>query len=139
MFDELNIPINCDDIMKAIDGLHHFKSIGPDRVLNEFIISGKNILCQYLCTLFSTSFISGHFPQSWVDGCIIPLHKKGSINNVNNYRGITLLSCLGKLFTTILNSRLSNWAENYHIYILKGSLVSVQVWALLILFLCYIH
>ena len=43
--------------------------------------------------------------------------QKGSINSVNNYRGITLLSCHGKLFTNILNSRLSNWAENYYIYI----------------------
>ena len=39
--------------------------------------------------------------------------QQGSINNANNYRGITLLSCLGKLFTQIPNSRLSNWAENY--------------------------
>ena len=55
MFDESNVPINCDEIMKAIDGLHHSKSSGPDRVLNEFIISGKNVLCQYLCTLFNGS------------------------------------------------------------------------------------
>ena len=106
MFDELNIPLNCDEIMMAIDGLHHSKSSGPDCVLNEYIISGKNVLCRYLWTLFNTIFMSGHFPQSWVDGCIILLHKKGSINNVNNYRGITLLGCLEKLFTNILNSRL---------------------------------
>ena len=61
--------------------------------------------------------MSGHFPQSWVDGCTITLHQKGSINNANNYRGMTLLSCLGKLFTHIPNSRLSNWADNYRIYI----------------------
>ena len=34
-----------------------------------------------------------------------------------NYRGITLLSTLGKLFTKILNSRLTDWAENYGVYI----------------------
>jgi len=32
--------------------------------------------------------------------------KKGSINNPNNYRGITLLSTLGKLFTHIISNRL---------------------------------
>ena len=85
VFDKLNIPINCDEIMNAIDGLHHSKSSGLDRILNEFIISAKNVLCKYLCTLFNTSFMSGHFPQSWVDGRIIPLHRKGSINNANNY------------------------------------------------------
>ena len=45
------------------------------------------------------------------------MHKKGDINNVNNYRGITLLSVLGKLFSRILNNRLIEWAEMYQVYI----------------------
>ena len=59
----------------------------------------------------------GYFPKSWSEGHIIPLHKKGNINCVENYRGITLLSCLGKLFTRLLNNRLSAWAEEYGIYV----------------------
>jgi hypothetical protein len=50
-------------------------------------------------------------------GYIIPLYKKGNANNVDNYRGITLLSCLGELFTHALNNRLKNWAENYNVYV----------------------
>ena len=36
---------------------------------------------------------------------------------MSNYRGITLLSIIGKLFTRILNSRLNAWAEEYNIYV----------------------
>ena len=43
--------------------------------------------------------------------------QKGSNCDVENFRGITLLSILGKLFTRILNNRLQTWAENYGIYI----------------------
>jgi len=32
----------------------------------------------------------GYFPERWSEGYVIPLNKKGSINNVENYRGITL-------------------------------------------------
>ena len=39
------------------------------------------------------------------------------MNEVANYRGITLLSTLGKLFTRILNNRLNQWTEDYGIYI----------------------
>ena len=45
------------------------------------------------------------------------IQKKGSTSNVDNYRGITLLSVLGKLFTRILNTRLMDWAESYYVYI----------------------
>ena len=44
-------------------------------------------------------------------GSIIPIHKSGDKDTPNNYRGICLLSCLGKLFTAILNNRLNLWAE----------------------------
>ena len=48
----------------------------------------------------------------------MPLHKKGSIyNDTENYRGKTLLSVLGLLFTRILNKRSSDWAETYSVLI----------------------
>ena len=36
--------------------------------------------------------------------------KKGEINDPNNFRGITLVSCFSKLFTSVLNQRLKQWA-----------------------------
>ena len=53
----------------------------------------------------------------WSEGYIDPLHKKGSKNDVESYKGITVLSTLGKLFTIIINNRLDGWAEKYHVYI----------------------
>ena len=49
---------------------------------------------------------SGYFPEQWAEGIIIPLHKKGDKKCANNYRGINLLSCLSKIFTSVLNNRL---------------------------------
>ena len=37
------------------------------------------------------------------------------MSDVNNFRGITLLSTLGKLFTKFLNIRLTFWSDTYHI------------------------
>lgn len=75
------------------------------------------MLVPTLCILFNKLFEIGFFPERWSEGYIIPLHKKGSQNDVENYRGITLLSTLGKLFTRVINNRLSEWAENYFILI----------------------
>ena len=106
MFDELNLPLTRDEILKAIKQLKTNKSAGPDKLINEFYVHGSHVLLPYIDTLFNTIFSHGYFPKDWSMGDIIPLHKKGSINSVDNYRGITLLSTLGKLFTRILNNRL---------------------------------
>ena len=117
MFQELNMPFTHEELIKSIKQLKNNKAGGPDMHLNEFFIHGKDILVPYLVTLFNKIFELGYFPETWSDGFIVPLHKKGSLNDVNNYRGITLLSALGKLFTRVLNNRLTDWAEKYSVYI----------------------
>ena len=65
--------------------------------------------------MFNAVLNSGHFPEKWTEGIIIPLHKKGDKSDVNNYRGITLLSCLSKLFTSVVNNRLETFCSNFNI------------------------
>ena len=66
----------------------------------------------YLIQILNTGII----PTAWVEGLIIPLYKnKGDSLNVDNYRPITLLSCLGKLFTAVLNNRLNIFLEDLDI------------------------
>ena len=56
---------------------------------------------------------TGCVPYEWCLGIIYPLYKhKGSVNDPDNYRGITLLSCTCKLFTACLNNRLSCYIED---------------------------
>ena len=61
--------------------------------------------------LFNTIFDYSIFPSSWRLGIITSIFKKGRRNNPANYRGISLLSNLGKILTGILNTRIVRWAE----------------------------
>ena len=107
MFDELNIMLSEQEIRVAINQLKLGKSCGPDNVINELFRYGVDALLPYLLKLFNTVFDSGCFPEKWTDGFIVPLHKKGSKCEVENYRGITLLRTFGKLFSRVLNNRLN--------------------------------
>ena len=117
MFDELNVAISEEELLKSIKQLKTNKSSGPDRLINEFFIHGKNVLLPIVLCLFNKIFENGSFPEGWSEGYIIPLHKKGSRFEAENYRGISLLSSLGKLFTRLMNNRLTEWSEKYYVLI----------------------
>ena len=80
---------------------------------NEFLKNSTNSLLHFILELFNTVFESGIVPTDWTIGLIRPIYKKkGKPEDPNNYRGITLLSCLGKLFTAVLNHRLNLYLED---------------------------
>lgn len=111
-FEELDRPITAQEIQLVIRSLKNNKSCGTDQLLNEFFVESFDILSGHLVDLFNAILLSGVFPSQWSEGSIVPLFKKNDPNDVNNYRGITLVSCFSKIFTGVLNNRLSNWAEN---------------------------
>ena len=73
-----------------------------------------DILSAHLTDLFNTILNTGVFPDTWMEGIIVSLYKKGRTKDVNNYRGITLVSHVVKLFTTIVNNRLIEWFAKYN-------------------------
>ena len=80
-------------------------------------MNGGETLVIHITTLCNIIFSTGKFPEIWREGLIIPIHKKNDINDVNNYRGVTLLGTLGKLFTALLNNRLQFWVESHSVYV----------------------
>ena len=70
----------------------------------------------YLCTYIKLIFDTGILPEAWLIGYMIPIFKnKGSKLDPKNYRPITLLSCIGNIFTSILNNRLNEYFEQFTI------------------------
>jgi hypothetical protein len=66
--------------------------------------------------LFNIILDTGIFPERWTQGIILPIYKnKGNAQSPENYRPITLLSCLGKLFTAIINNRLTKFSDEFNI------------------------
>ena len=58
----------------------------------------------------------GVIPVAWTVGVINPIYKnKGDPTRPENYRPITLLSCMGKLFTCVINNRLKSYIESNNI------------------------
>lgn len=101
-----------NEIKQSILKLKNGKSAGPDLILNEFIKTNHNTLLPTLTNFFNILLQNGKMPKEWNLSLITSLYKNGDPNNTNNYRGLSVKSCLGKLFTGLLQKRLDNYLES---------------------------
>ena len=69
---------------------------------------GKDTITGQLVVLFNSIWQEQDVPAAWRKGIIVKLPKKGNLSDCNNWRGITLLSTPGKVFTRVLLNRLQN-------------------------------
>ena len=67
-----------------------------------FFVFSKKIFLR----IFNSILQNGATLKNWATSLLVPIHKKGSEDDPSNYRGIALISCLAKLFYSILNNRL---------------------------------
>ena len=61
--------------------------------------------------LFNFILVESKVPTCWKQGLITPIFTSGEIYNPIDYRGITVTSCLSKLFTLIINERLVSFID----------------------------
>jgi hypothetical protein len=118
----LDNPITAMEVFAAIRKLKMGKAPGEDGVLTDILKSaadavnngklrGGNTVVDALVLMFNFVFDRGVWPERWGTGIIFPLHKHDSRLDPSNYRPITLLSVVGKLFGVIVNARLSAFSE----------------------------
>ena len=107
--------IGENEILKAISKLKDGKAAGIDGIMGEMVKRSKHVITPFLVKYFNALFCKGYYPLKWSEAIIVPLHKKGDTNLPDNYRGISLLSILSKVFTHIINERLMVWAESNNI------------------------
>jgi hypothetical protein len=109
--EQLDGHITSDEVKKAINKLSSGKACGFDGILSEMLKCGGEPVVTFLVDFFNYIFYSGQYPEVWTKGIIVPIYKKGDPDCADNYRGISLLSLLGKCYTSILNTRLYLWLE----------------------------
>ena len=82
------------------------KAAGSDGGIGEMMMYAGDCVVDFLVKLFDTLFDEGLFPENWTKFIIFPLFKKGTVNDPNNYRSISLCDVSSKLNCSIINSRL---------------------------------
>ena len=101
-------PFSISEVKNCIKELNSGKSAGPDSISNEIIKCSSIVTVTAIVKLFNLILSSGIYPTSWRKAFIVLIHKSGDKEDICNYRGISILNCLAKLYSSILNKRLIN-------------------------------
>jgi hypothetical protein len=89
---------------KCLRNMKRGKASGPDGLCCESLLHAHPKLISLLCSLFRSMSLHHYVPTNFGKGIIVPLvkDKTGDVSSTNNYRAITLVPIISKLFECVL-------------------------------------
>jgi len=92
------------DVFNTISNLKLSSTTGPDGIPTIFLYNCRFILTPVLTNLFNLFLSKGIYPSLWKTSFILPILKKGNPSLISNYRPISKLSSIPKLFSHLISS-----------------------------------
>ena len=108
---DLERPFTRSEFMECVATLKNNKSSSFDQVTNEMIKASRHYTAKPVLSLFNAILDTSLYPYPWRLDILSPLHKAGEKNDPNNFRGISVSSCFGKLFNKMLQKRLEKLCQ----------------------------
>ncbi|KAK3542195.1 hypothetical protein QTP86_017365 [Hemibagrus guttatus] len=108
---EVDSFITQAEVTEVVQQLLGGKAPGVDEIRPEYLKSLDVVGLSWLTRLCNIAWRSGTVPLDWVTRVVVPLFKKGDRRVCSNYRGITLLSLPGKVYSRVLERRVRPLVE----------------------------
>jgi exonuclease III len=103
----LDEPFSLEELEVSLKKLQYHKATTSDDTSGEMLIFGGVAFRQHLLNLFNWLVKTEAVPAAWQSATIINLFKEGDRTDPKNYRGIALISCIGKLYFSLWANRLA--------------------------------
>ena len=104
-------PILRSEVEAAVQSLKKGKSAGVDNIPAELVKAVGEDVITALTTICNKIWQTGEWPTPWTQSLVITLTKKGSLQQCQNYRTISLISHPSKAMLKIILNRLKPQAE----------------------------
>ena len=99
------------EVTEVIRGMKKNKAVGVDGIPMEAWMYGGDAVRKGLMEVLKQVWREGYIPKDWRSSIIVPLYKRGEVNKVGNYRGISLLCSAYKIYAEIIRRRLEKIVE----------------------------
>ena len=103
-----------EEVLEIINSLTN-KSTGPSSIPLNLLQSVADLIVFPLCYIINKSLLNGIFPDKLKIVKVVPLHKGGSTEDLNNFRPISLLSIFDKIIEKIMHKRLYHFLELHNV------------------------
>ena len=107
--------VSSRDVYTAINALSTGKASSVDNVFVTMLKKLFAMVAPILASLFNLSIMTGTFPACLKQALVVSVHKKGDTCEICNYRPITLLSIMCKLFEKLIHCQLSMFLVDHMI------------------------
>ena len=104
--------VNESTVLEYIQNLKQGKSAGPDKIPTTILKDAADFICKPLTMIFNSSSKLGTFPDRWKIARITSIYKSGAKDDTNNYRPISILSVLSKLYEKIAHDQLIDFLQS---------------------------
>jgi len=96
-----------DEVKEALSNSRPKRSSGPDEIQMSVLKDSAQVMIPLLTKLFNCILKTGIIPYGWKRALVRPVFKKGDPSDIKNYRPISNLSSISKLFERVLLNRLN--------------------------------
>lgn len=103
--------ITIEELQEALKQLKNRKASGIDKINSELLKYGGMLLQWRLLHIINTCWQKLKIPNTWKVAEVISIFKKGDKKNCENYRGISLLCTMYKVYARIVNARIKAISE----------------------------
>ena len=101
--------VTCSEVEEVIRNLNSRKATGHDDISAKLFKLFAKTLASPLTYLFNLSITTGIFPMHCKYANVIPVYKKEDILTMKNYRPVSILCCLSKLFEKLVSKQLKQF------------------------------
>lgn len=106
---------NANEVYQIIRNLKNKKSVGSDEIPVSVLKTAAHVLSEPISHIINLAFVTGSYPEALKLGYVRAIYKKNEKNKIENYRPITLLSNINKIFEKVIYDRLVNYLESKQI------------------------
>ena len=108
-------PITCKEIHDIFNNMSKESSSGLDSISVKVVKKVISLICTSLCNIFNLSLSTGTIPKYLKIAKVTPIFKRGSRDNMNNYRPISVLNIFAKILEKCVYNRIINFIDNNNI------------------------